>query len=174
MKSAGTIAFVSVLALSAAATAYAAEPQTSSYFEVGYAAPQIGFAGYSATPGNIVARGGFNFTKNFSAEVFGSAGVASGNINNVTLKLDSAYGAYLKAQAELAPHFEFYARAGWVHATLSSNAVSGTGSDSSFSYGVGAQYLFTKNWYLQGDYSSYYDKQGVTIKGPAIAVGYRF
>ena len=174
MKSKGTIAFVTVLGLASAATASAADPQTSSYVEFGYAAPKIGFAGYSATPGDIVVRGGYNFTKNFSAELFGAAGVASGNISGVTLKLDSAYGAYLKARVEATPHFELYARAGWLHATLSSNAVSGTGSDSSFSYGVGAQYLFTKNWYVQGDYTSFYDKDGVTIKGPSIGVGYRF
>lgn len=174
MKSTGTIAFVAVLALTAGATAYAAEPQTSSYVEFGYAAPQIGFAGYTATPGDIVACGGFNFTKNFGVEVFGAAGVSSGNISGVTLKLDSAYGAYLKAQVEVARHFELYARAGWLHATLSSNAVSGTGNDSSISYGVGAQYLFTTNWYVQGDYTSFYDKDGVTIKGPSIGVGYRF
>jgi opacity protein-like surface antigen len=58
--------------------------------------------------------------------------------------------------------------------TLSTNITSGTGSDSSFSYGAGAQYLFDRNWYAQAEYVSLYDKDDVTIKGPAIGVGYRF
>ncbi len=152
----------------------AAEPTASSYVEGGYAFPKLSVDGLSFNQGNLVARGGYNFNRNFGAEFMGAAGVSSGNYFGVTLKMDSAYGAYLKAQFELAPQFELFARAGWTHITLSSNAVSGTGSDSSFSYGGGAQYLFTKHWYLQGEYTSLYDKDGVTIKGPAIGVGYRF
>ncbi len=162
------------LGICTALASIGARAAESSYLEFGYAMPQISFAGYSATPGDIFARAGYNFTKNLAGEVMAAAGVSAGNISGVTLKLDSAYGAYLKAQFEAAPHFEVYGRAGWVHSTLSSNAVAGKGGDSSFSYGVGAQYLFTKNWYVQGDYTSYFEKSGVTIRGPAVAFGYRF
>ena len=47
-------------------------------------------------------------------------------------------------------------------------------SDSSFSYGIGMQYKFTDKMYLQGDYMSYYSKDGDTIRGPSISLGYRF
>ena len=47
-------------------------------------------------------------------------------------------------------------------------------SDSSFSYGVGVQYTFSQQWYVQGDYMSYYDKNGDSIRGPSIGVGVRF
>jgi outer membrane autotransporter protein len=174
MKAGVTLTLAACLGSCVAGAALAAEPTDSSYFEVGYAFPQLSGDGISFNQGDIVARGGYNFTRNYGIEVMGLAGVSSGDISGVTLKMDSAYGAYLKAQFEAGPHFEVFARAGWAHITLSSNVVSGTGSDSSFSYGVGAQYLFTKNWYVQGEYNSLYDKDGVTIKGPAIGVGYRF
>ena len=152
----------------------AADPTNSSYFEASYAFPQTSFSGLSFNQQELVVRGGYNFNRNFGVEAMGAAGISSGDIQGVTLKVDSAYGIYLKGQVEVAPHFELYARAGWAHITLSSNAVSGTGGDSSFSYGAGAQYLFNKNWYVQGEYTSLYDKDGVSIKGPAIGVGYRF
>jgi outer membrane autotransporter protein len=174
MKTAIVTTLAACLGSCMAGALMAAEPTDSSYFEANYAFPQISFSGLSFNQNQLVARGGYNFNRNFGIEAMAAAGISSGNINGVTLKVDSAYGAYLKAQFEAAPHFEVYARAGWAHITLSSNVVSGTGGDSSFSYGVGAQYLFTKNWYAQGEYTSLYDKEGVTIKGPAIGVGYRF
>jgi outer membrane autotransporter protein len=174
MKTAITMTLAACLGSCVAGAVLAAEPTSSSYFEASYAFPKLSGDGLSFNQSELVARGGYNFNRNVGVEVMGAAGMSSGDINGVTLKVDSAYGAYLKAQFEAAPHFELYARAGWAHITLSSNAVSGTGSDSSVSYGVGAQYLFTKNWYVQGEYNSLYDKDGVTIKGPAIGVGYRF
>jgi opacity protein-like surface antigen len=174
MKTAMTMAIAACLGSCVAGVVLAADAANSSYFEAGYAFPQLSGYGISFDQGELVARGGYNFNRNFGIEAMAAAGVSSGNINGVTLKVDSAYGAYLKAQFEAAPHFELYARAGWAHITLSSNVVSGTGGDSSFSYGAGLQYLCTKNWYVQGEYTSLYDKDGVTIKGPAIGVGYRF
>ncbi len=174
MKAGVTTTLAACLGSCVAGAVLAAEPTDGSYFEASYAFPQTSFAGLSSNQSELVVRGGYNFNRNFAVEAMAAAGASSGDINGVTLKVDSAYGAYLKAQFEAASHFEVYARAGWAHITLSSNAVSGTGSDSSFSYGVGAQYLFNKNWYVQGEYMSLYDKDGVTIKGPAIGVGYRF
>jgi outer membrane autotransporter protein len=174
MKATATMTLAACLGGCMAGAVLAAEPTDSSYFEASYAFPQISVAGISFNQNGLVARGGYNFNRNFAVEVMGAAGISSGDVNGVTLKMDSAYGAYLKAQFEAAPRFELYARAGWAHITLSSNVVPGTGSDSSFSYGAGAQYLFNKNWYVQGEYTSLYDKDGVTIKGPAIGVGYRF
>src|SRR3954462_8163165 len=80
----------------------------------------------------------------------------------VAVKVDNAYGAYLKVRTEASPGFELFGKLGWVHATLNASipGASASSSDSSFSYGAGAQYTFTGNWYVQGDYMSYYDKSG--------------
>jgi len=156
----------------------AAEPTDSSYVEASYAFPKISGGGGSINQGDIVVRGGYNFNRNLGVELMGLAGVSSEKIGGLTIKVDSAYGAYLKARFEAAPHLELYARAGWAHLNFSTNAFTGpgpnTGSDSSFSYAAGAQYLFNRNWYVQGEYLSLYDKDGITINGPAIGMGYRF
>ena len=104
----------------------AAEPTDSSYIEASYVFPQISFSGLSSNQNQLVARGSYNFNRNFGVEAMAAAGISTGNINGVTLKVDSAYGTYLKAQFEAAPHFELYARAGYAHITLSSWA---TGSE---------------------------------------------
>ena len=174
MKAAFMITLAACAAGCAAGVATAAEPTDSSYLEGSYAFPDISFSGLSFRQNQLVARGGYNFNRNFGAEVMVAAGLSSGDINGVTLKVDSAYGIYLKGQVEVAPRFELFARAGWAHITLGSNVVPGTGGDSSFSYGGGVQYMFQQHWYVQGEYTSLYDKDGVTISGPAMGVGYRF
>ena len=154
------------------------------YTELGYASIKVGSssAGFSATVGDAALRVGYMFTKNFGAEVFGATGVTSGDVCCVgpsvpaSIKIDSAYGAYLKGQFEVAPSFELFAKAGWVNATAKASAlgISASTSDSSFSYAIGVQWLITRNWYAQADYASYYDKSGDTAKGPSVSVGYRF
>ena len=170
MKAGITTALAACIASCAAGAALAAEPTDSSYFEASYAFPNLSVCGVSFSQSQLVARAGYNFNRNLSAEVMGVAGISSGDVAGITLKVDSAYGVYLKGQVEVAPHFELFARAGWARTTLGSDI----GSDNSFSYGGGFQYRFDKNWYLQGEYTSLYDKDGITINGPAIGVGYRF
>jgi opacity protein-like surface antigen len=176
MKAGITMTLAACLGSCVAGTVLAAEPTEVSYFEVNYAFPEISGGGGGIKQGDIVARGGYNFNRNFGMEAMGAVGVYSEDFNGDTLKVTSAYGAYLKARFEAAPQFELYARAGWAHVTLRATVMGNSDSagDSSFSYGVGAQYLFNKNWYVQGEYTSLYNKDGITINGPAIGVGYRF
>ncbi len=96
----------------------------------------------------------------------GAASVSSATLQGVSFKVHNAYGAYLKGQIPVSPKFELFARTGWLHATFTGSFMGASASvgDSSFSYGVGAQYRFTKNWYVQGDYK---------IKGASLSVGYR-
>ena len=146
------------------------------YSELGYSRIRVSGGGISATPADAILRIGYDFTRNFGAEVDGLTSVASANIGGVDLKIDSAYGAYLKGQVEVAPSVELYAKLGWMKATLKASFMgnSASSSDSSFSYAAGARYLFTRNWYAQADYASYYDKSGATARGPSISVGHRF
>jgi outer membrane autotransporter protein len=169
---------VTCLGIGTALASVDAQAQDNAYFEAGLAQVTLSTSGVSLKPTDALVRFGYNFTRNFSGEIIGAASVSSDSFMGADFKLDSAYGVYLKGQVEAAPNFELFAKVGWVHATLS-GSIPGTGisvssSDSSFSYGAGLQYLFNKNWYVQGDYASYYDKSGDTIKGPSISVGYRF
>ena len=170
-------AFVS---FGAQAEGAATQSDTHLYADLSYARLTLDSSGYSVTPSDAIVRVGYDFTKNFSVELVGATSVASANVNilgyDVALKVDNGYGAYLKGRVEVAPNFELFAKAGWVHATISASVpgVAASSSDSSASYGVGLHYMFAKPWYLQADYVSYYSKSGDTIKGPSIGVGVRF
>jgi len=146
------------------------------YAELGYAWIQISGGGISATPADALLRVGYNVTPYLGVEVAGGTSASSANVRGASIKVDSAYGVYLKGQYEVAPSLELFAKLGWIDSTLkvSGGGFSASTSDNSFSYAVGVQYLFDKNWYVQADYASYYDKSGVTGRGPSISGGYRF
>lgn len=167
---------VACLGVCAALPSMAAQPDGQTYAELSYAWLKLSSTGYDVTTEDAIGRFGYEFTKNVGAEIFGATSVSSGSLYGVDVKVDNAYGAYLKLRTEVSPGFEIFGKLGWVHATLNASipGASASSSDSSFSYGVGAQYTFTDKWYMQADYMSYYDKNGDTIKGPSIGVGIRF
>lgn len=173
MIASGKLALLACLGMGACAFASAAQPDTGAYGELATRCRALRLTATRPLAA-MSSRAGYDLTPNASLEVLASAGISSGSISNVTLKVNSAFGGYVKARFAATPQFELYARVGFARVNLSSNAVSGTAGDSSFSYGVGAQYRFTKHAYRQADYTSLYDKDGVSIRSPAVSVGYRF
>ena len=156
-----------------------AADEVTPYVEGSYAWPKLDSSGFSATSGAFVVRGGVNFNQYWAVEAVGLFGTSDATINvgfPISLKTKSAYGAYVKGQYPVAPNFELFARAGWMHATVEASAFgfSDSSSDSSFSWGAGFQIPFGTGWYAQADYMSYYSAHGDSIKGPSIGVGYRF
>ena len=171
------------LAVGQAAQAQARTPLATPYAEVGYAWMTISSGGANVSTNELIARLGMDFMPYLGGEIFGGTSASSGNFYGASLKVDDVYGAYLKLHAEIATEFELFARAGWVHSSVKLSlpgptaAVPGfvaVNADDSFSYGVGAQFVFADHWYMQGDFTSYYDKHGDTIRGPAVSVGYTF
>jgi outer membrane immunogenic protein len=164
------------LGVCTALPSFAAAPQGQTYAELGYGWLKLSSDGFDVTTSELIGRFGYEFNKYIGAEVFGATSVSSGSVDGVSVKVDNAYGAYLKVRGEAAPGFELFGKLGWVHATLNASipGASASSSDSSISYGVGLQYTFSGNWYGQADYMSYYDKSGTSIKGPSIGVGVRF
>jgi hypothetical protein len=168
--------------LAANGAAQAAATGISPYVEGSYAWTKLQSDGFSTTPHAGVVRAGLMFDKYWGAEALGIFGGSQGDLNvagiPISLKVKNAYGVYVKGQYPVASHFELFARAGWLHATVEAAAntygVSASSSDSSFSYGAGFQVPFGTGWYAQADYMSYYSKGGDTIRGPSIGVGYRF
>ncbi len=164
------------LAIGASLPAAAAEYAGQTYAEASYGWLKLSSDGFDVTTGDIIGRLGYEFTKNLGAEVFLASSMSGGKVNGVDVKVDSAYGGYLKGRVEASPGFELFAKLGWVDAKLKASIPGASVSDSnnSFSYGVGAQYTFSEKWYAQVDYMSYYDKGGDSIKGPSLGVGVRF
>jgi len=162
--------------------AHAATDDMKPYLEGSYAWPKMETSGFSATAGVGIVRAGINFDRFVALEAFGAFGTsdANGGVYGipVSLKLNSAYGAYIKGQYPVAPHFELFVRAGWLHASVEVTdkyyGLSGSSSDSSFSYGGGVQVPFGNGWYAQGDYMSYYSKNSDSIRGLSVGLGYRF
>lgn len=164
-------------ALLAGVGAQAADaPGGHAYVELGYTQLDWSEGDISLKPSDVLVRVGYELNKNFAVEVLGATSASSDTLQGVSFKVDSAYGVYAKGQFAVAPRFELFARAGWLHVTVGGSAggISASTGDSSFSYGVGGQYRFANNWYLQGDYAQYFQKNGDTIKGPSLSVGYRF
>ena len=180
IKKAAALLAPCLLAIGGAA--HASTDDLKPYVEGGYAWTKLQSEGFSTTPHAGVVRAGVMFDKFWGIEALGIFGGSQGDLNvagiPMSLKIKNAYGVYLKGQYPVAPHFELFARAGWLHATVEAQAryydVSASSSDSSFSYGAGFQVPFGNGWYAQADYMSYYSKSGDTIRGPSIGVGYRF
>ena len=179
------IKLVAVLApglVAASSVAQAATGSISPYVEGSYSWTKLESSGYSTTPHAGVVRAGVTFDKYWAIEGLGMFGGSQGDLNvqgiPISLKVKSAYGVYVKGQYPVSPHLELFARVGWLHASVEATAtsygVSASSSDSSFSYGAGFQVPFASGWYAQADYMSYYAKNGDSIRGPSIGVGYRF
>ena len=179
-----------IISAFSASTAFAADSNASSqgeekaYTELGVAAIRTEVGGFSAINSVGIIRLGYNFDKNFSGEVVAGGGINSDSFyygsTYVTFKVNSVYGAYLKAKAEVSPDLEIFARLGILHSdatvTASNWAASywGNGYDNSVSFGAGAQYNFAKTVYGQVDYMSYYNKSGITSAGPSASIGVKF
>jgi Outer membrane protein beta-barrel domain len=162
--------------------AQAATGDMEPYVEGSYAWPKLDTSGFSATAGVGIVRAGVNFNRYVALEAVGAFGTSDANGGAygipIALKVKSAYGAYVKGQYPVAPHFELFARVGWLHATVEATdkyyGFTASSSDSSFSYGGGFQIPFGTGWYAQADYMSYYSKGGDAIRGTSIGIGYRF
>jgi hypothetical protein len=161
---------------------HAATVDAKGYVEGSYAWPKLDTTGFSGTAGAGIVRAGGNINQYWAFELVGAFGTADANGSfegiPISLKVKSAYGGYVKGQYPVGSHFELFARAGWLHATVEAKdriyGFSASTSDSSFSYGAGFQIPFENGWYAQADYMSYYSKSGDTIRGPSIGIGYRF
>lgn len=96
--------------------------------------------------------------------------------NQVKLSVPRMVGVYLKPKFDVSNEVEVFARLGFNRTTMKSSAagMSASASESSLSYGLGASYRFSKNWYGTLDYMTYHHKDGTKIDGTTLAVGYRF
>jgi len=167
------------LAISGALLGSVAHSQETNqmYVEVAYAHTKLESSGlFSENVGVGLARFGYNFTPNFAGEVFLAAGLDSANVQGVDVKVDSAYGFYLKAKVDVGSGVELFAKPGYAHTKISASAfgLSASSSDDSFTWAIGGQYNFTDTVYGQIDYASYYDKSGDQVSGPSISIGFKF
>ena len=150
------------------------------YVEIGamqayYKDPLINF---NHTMGALKA--GYNINKNFAIE-----GMYAGNLNSatgyvgstaVTAQVQSAYGLYGKGTIPLTDNVSLYAKIGATNGTVTASTAyaSAWSSGTSPSFGAGVQLNINKDIYASLDYMSYYNRDGISITGPSINLGYKF
>ena len=165
-----------------ATSTYAQEKKKDSgfYAEVGYMQAYYSESVASFNNGMAALKAGYNIDKNYAIEglIAGNTGSASFNIGTtaVTAQVQNAYGLYGKGTVELTEAVGLYAKAGFTNGTVSASSRFGSGysSGTSLSYGAGIQASFNKDVYATLDYMSYYNKDGISITGPSISLGYKF
>ena len=183
------LAIAGACALAMLGSAHAQQFQSSNaYGELGYTFLKVDDgSGGTANPGALRAILGYDFHPYFGVEGMLAFGVSDDHFVdnsfgvpvNVTVKLDSMYGIYLKPKYAF-NQLEVFGRLGWAHTKLKADAnaggfsASGSGSDSNFSYGVGLNYNFNPKMRVGVDYMVYNGSSGGKVDGWTISVGYRF
>jgi opacity protein-like surface antigen len=170
----------------------AAQAQTSPlYGEIGYTQFKIKEEGSSNLKPNAL-RGiiGYTLHPNVAVEGMLAFGVGDDGVTedvvgvpvNFDLKLQHAYGIYVKPKFNVTPQFEVFGRLGYTEAKFKGTtsvpslglSVSESDSDGDVSYGLGAAYNFTPRMNVGLDYMRYSDKEGVKVDGVTLSFGYRF
>ncbi|MDO1558379.1 porin family protein [Brevundimonas sp. 2R-24] len=148
---------LSTAALAAVAVALPAAAQSMSapsyYVNGGYGHYEAEDA--DASLGAITGRFGARFTPNFGAEAEASFGVAGEEIGAVDVDLNYDAAIYAVGFLPVTPNLELLGRIGYGTTELeaSTGGVSVSESESSWNFGVGAQYMFDGMNGVRGDYT---------------------
>jgi hypothetical protein len=173
------VAIAALFALSG----FAAQAQVS-YAEIGVGTAKYSEPSITLTP--TIARGivGVNLNDNFAFEGMLATGMSNGTTTysgvGITLQVDSATGAYIKPKVKIGDNAELFARAGYTHVTGTATATGNRGSlvlamsGSSPSYGAGVKFNLSNNSYVVVDYMSYYSKNGISVNGYTVGMGFGF
>jgi opacity protein-like surface antigen len=176
--------------------AFAQKAPGGVYGELGYTQVTIASANAAAPtfkPSALRGIVGYEINRNFAVEGMLAFGIADGSADGtvtvngvpgpgtVKVRLDTTYGVYAKAKAEVSPGLEVFGRLGFTKANYSSTITaagvgSGSLSDSSDgpSWGLGASYAVSPTLAMNVDYMSYVDKNGLKATGPTFGVSFKF
>ncbi len=149
--------------------------------EIGYGAMKYSEPSISMTPTAARVIVSQDVSENLAIEGMAAAGLSNGNTTysgvGISLKLDNAYGVYVKPKLKVNDSVEVFGRAGYTR--ISGNATL-TGSRGSLvldmdggdtSFGIGAKFAISKTTYAVIDYMSYYSKDRITVKGYTFGLG---
>ena len=155
-------------------------PEKLTYGELGYTSVTIDSDGFTADNELLTGILGYKFHPNVAGEAFLAAGIGDDTSNffgePITTEIDSAYGLFIKPYMMVNEQFELFGRVGYVNTdyTISGLGRAASEDNSSFAYGVGANYRFTDTLYGQLAYTTFYNKDDTDITGYTLAVGMKF
>lgn len=173
---------VAAALLSASFAAAAAEP----YFGGSFAVVDYSVDGISsdASLNAIYGRGGLMFNDNISGEVRLGFGIGDDSINagpyEATIELKNMIGAYVRGGIPVGESFYPYAIIGYTRAEADTEISgpdlneSSSESESDLSFGVGADFSITETLKVNGEYMTYFDKDGAELSGFSIGVAKSF
>ena len=108
----------------------------------------------------------------------------NGTPTNTSMKINSAYGVYLKPKFNVTNDLELFGRIGYNRFNLTGvqNYTSGgiaytdtlKGNGNSVAYGIGVKYNITREWSAVVDYMQYLKKDDTTINGLSFGLAYNF
>jgi opacity protein-like surface antigen len=128
-----------------------------------------GIVAYEAHP-NLAVEGLFAFG-------MGRASISGPDVpSSARLKIDNAYGVYLKPKTKLGEAIEVFGRIGYAKVTYKFSSLNASESEKEdgLSYGLGLNYALTPSVYLSLDYLQYTKAKGVKTTGTTFSIGYRF
>lgn len=126
--------------------------------------------------GVLFLRGGYQINQYLAVEGRLGEGVQDDKVQGVKLEIEEMYGVYAKVGLPTEIGLYPYALLGMTHAKLKASVpgFSASSTDSDISYGVGADYWFSKQLSAGLEYANFYDKDGDTISGFTLGVNYKF
>jgi opacity protein-like surface antigen len=174
---------IALLAVTLAASFGAAAQTTPAtggiYGEVGYTSLKVKFSDddgqkYSASPSAIRLIVGTALHPNFAVEGMLAFGAGKDTLSGTTekVKLNNAFGIYVKPKMNLTAELELFGRFGYARSKVSVGGEKDSEGD--VSYGLGLGYALSKQTSINVDYMSYYKKDGVKVDGFTFGVGYKF
>jgi outer membrane autotransporter protein len=182
------IAIAAAAALLMLGTAQA-QQRSPLYGEIGYSFLEIKDQGFKANPQALRGIIGYDFHPNVAVEgmlMFGTASddqtvvdAGTGIPVNVDVKVKNAFGVFAKPKYDFG-NIEAFARLGWARTKVgvSGSALGVTvdddASDSSFAWGLGANYRFNPRMSVGLDWMRYNKDGSAKVQGWTVSFGYRF
>lgn len=138
---------------------------------------------YQAKPSTFSGLAGYQINPYLAIEGYlglgaGKATMTENGVNyGEKFKIDSSYGVFVKPRVAISNDMELFARLGYLESKFSDSNIYNTipkTKQGSVAFGVGANYYFDHRTYLTGSYMSHHSKDGFTVTGVSIGVGYKF
>jgi hypothetical protein len=168
--------FLLALVLGAIAATVSAQENKKNYAEIGYGWASYEEAGWRLVPRMLKLSVGQKISDNIALEGMGAVGVSNSSVGGVTLRMDNAFGGYVKPFVELGNSVEIYGRLGYVRfsGTASGRGGSIYGYGSGFSYGGGGAFKFAQDNAVFVDYMVYHNQNGVYVYGATSGIRFGF
>jgi hypothetical protein len=161
-------------------------PASAFYGELGYTFFKVDALGDTARPGGIRGIIGWEAHPFFAVEGMLGGGVTdddtTATVNGIPANLNvenkSYYGIFLKPKYSW-QQAEFFARLGYAHTKFevesrTAGVASRTQSNDDFAWGLGANFRFSRFFYVGADWMRYANQSGEKVDGLTLSVGYHW